>query len=89
MGGARRVARRVARRIDQSLFPPLPHGVFFLDELDLNPVTPWPTIMLHVRVRRQIDAETKSNFPATLADTESTYVLDSYHESRARLTLPD
>lgn len=28
--------------------------------------------MLHVRVRRQIDAETKSSFPATLADTEST-----------------
>lgn len=37
----------------------------------LNPVTPWPT-MLNVRVRRQIDAETKSSFPATLADTEST-----------------
>ena len=28
--------------------------------------------MLNVRVRRQIDAETKSSFPATLADTEST-----------------
>lgn len=28
--------------------------------------------MLIVRVRRQIDAETKSSFPATLADTEST-----------------
>lgn len=27
--------------------------------------------MLNVRVRRQIDAETKSSFPATLADTES------------------
>lgn len=28
--------------------------------------------MLNVRVRRQIDAETKSSFPATLANTEST-----------------
>jgi hypothetical protein len=28
--------------------------------------------MLNIRVRRQIDAETKSSFPATLADTEST-----------------
>jgi hypothetical protein len=28
--------------------------------------------MLNVRVRRQIDAETKSSFPATPADTEST-----------------
>jgi hypothetical protein len=28
--------------------------------------------MLNVRVRRQSDAETKSSFPATLADTEST-----------------
>lgn len=37
----------------------------------LNAGTPWP-IMLNVRVRRQIDAETKSSFPATLADTEST-----------------
>lgn len=29
--------------------------------------------MLIVRVRRQIDAETKSSFPATLADAESTF----------------
>lgn len=35
--------------------------------------------MLNVRVRRQIDAETKSSFPATLADTESN-VLDSHHK---------
>lgn len=28
--------------------------------------------MRHVRVRRQVDAETKSSFPATPADTEST-----------------
>ncbi|CEL03644.1 hypothetical protein ASPCAL04794 [Aspergillus calidoustus] len=42
-------------------------AVFFLDKI----ITPWPT-MLNVRVRRRTDAETKSSFPATLADTEST-----------------
>ena len=31
--------------------------------------------MLNVRVRRQIDAETKSSFPATLANTESTCLI--------------
>ena len=56
-----------------SPFPP--SDIFPLYEVErrerLNPVTPWPT-MLRVRVRRQIDAETKSSCPATLADTEST-----------------
>ena len=76
---------------------PLPVGlrrqtsIFFLydyyevelrERLNLNPITPWPT-MLILRVRRQIDAETKSSFPAMLADTESTSSIDkvnSHHK---------
>ena len=62
-----------------------PPDIFFLYDYyevelreRLNLVTPWPT-MLNVRVRRQIDAETKSSFPATLADTESTCSIDDSH----------
>lgn len=46
-----------------------------VDEVEYpNSATPWPT-MLRVRVRPRIDAETKSSFPATHADIESTYLI--------------
>ena len=66
------------RTVRLSLLSPSPFGLrrqtssfsTSLSSASLNAVTSWPTI-LNVRVRRQIDAETKSSFPATLADIES------------------
>ena len=50
--------------------------IFFFYEVELrdrfDTTIPWRTI-LSAPVRHQVDAETKSSFPATLADTESTY----------------
>ncbi len=55
-----------------SFHPPFPFHLHCLDvDCHLSIQSPWPTI-LHVRVRRQTDAETKSSFPAALAGTEST-----------------
>lgn len=36
--------------------------------------------MLNVRGRRQVAGETRRSFPATLADTGSKYVLDTYRK---------
>jgi hypothetical protein len=68
--------RTVAAFSIASWFTPL--DIFFLYEIEirkrLNQVTPWRTV-LRVRVRRQIDAETKSSSHATLAGTESTCLI--------------
>jgi hypothetical protein len=62
----------VAFSINSRFAPP---DIIFLYEVELrtriNPVAQCLT-MLNVRGRRQIDAETKPSFPASLADTEST-----------------